>query len=138
MRTKICLSSEEVHKMVAACKAEAQRRGREGTIAIVDDGGQLLYLERPDGQGPNSVEMATGKARTAAIRERPTSALENRVKDRPGFLTYPNAIAVRGGVPVFYDGTCVGGVGVSGIGEDDEPVAAAGAAALGEGTSGAG
>jgi uncharacterized protein GlcG (DUF336 family) len=130
MRTKICLASEDVHKMVAACKAEASRLGQHGTIAIVDDGGQLLYLDRPDGQGPSSVEMATGKARTAAIRERPTAALEERVKERPGFLTYPNAIAVRGGVPVFHEGKCVGGVGVSGIGNHDETVAAAGAAAL--------
>ena len=131
MRTKLCLSSKEVHEMVAACKVAAARHGVEETIAIVDDGGQLLYLERPDGQGPNSVEMATGKARTAAVRERPTAALEERVKDRPGFLTYPNAIAVRGGMPVFYEGLCVGGIGVSGIGENDETVAQAGADIVG-------
>ncbi len=127
MRTKLCLSSVEVHQMVAACKAAAAERDVEGTIAIVDEGGQLLYLERPDSQGPGTIDMATGKARTAAMRERPTAALEERVKDRPGFLTSPNYIAVRGGVPVFYDGLCVGGVGVSGIGENDEPVAKAGA-----------
>lgn len=131
MRSKLCLSGKEVQEMVAACKAEAARLGVEGTIAIVDEGGQLLYLERPDGQGPGSVDMSVGKARTAALRERPTAALEERVKDRPGFLTYPNAIAVRGGVPVFYDGHCVGGIGVSGIGENDEVVAQAGADALG-------
>ncbi len=131
MRTKVCLSGVEVHQMVAACKAAAAERSVEGTIAIVDEGGQLLYLERPDSQGPNSIEMATGKARTAAIRERPTAALEERVKERPGFLTYPNAIAVRGGVPVFFDGLCVGGVGVSGVGENDEPVAQAGADTVG-------
>ncbi|MDX1483388.1 MAG: heme-binding protein [Alphaproteobacteria bacterium] len=131
MRQKLCLSADDVRAMVKACKAAASERGVEGTIAVVDEGGQLLYLERPDGQGPNSVEMATGKARTAAIRERPTRALEERVAERPGFLTYPNAVAVRGGVPVFYEGKCVGGIGVSGIGENDEPVAQAGADALG-------
>lgn len=131
MRTKLALSGKEVHAMVAACKDAAAGLGVEGTIAIVDEGGQLLYLERPDGQGPGSVEMAVGKARTAAIRERPSAALEERVKDRPGFLTYPNVIAVRGGVPLFYEGHCVGGIGVSGIGENDETVAQAGAEILG-------
>ena len=130
MRTKLCLSTEDVQKIVAACKKEAAKHGEDATIAVVDDGGQLLYLERPDSQGPNSVEMAAGKARTAAIRERPSSALEARVAERPGFLTYPNVIAVSGGVPLFYEGRCVGGVGVSGIGENDEPVAKAGADAL--------
>jgi uncharacterized protein GlcG (DUF336 family) len=127
MLTKLCLSSVEVQAIVAACKARAAELGVGATIAVVDEGGQLLYLERADSQGPGSVDMATGKARTAAIRERPTAALEDRVKERPGFLTFPNAIAVRGGVPVFYQGKCVGGVGVSGIGENDEPVAQAGA-----------
>ena len=128
MRNKLCLSLEDVRKIVAACQAEADRRDAQGTIAVVDEGGQLLYLERPDGQVPSSIEMAVGKARTAAMRGRPSAALEERVQSRPGFLTFPNAIAVRGGVPVFYEGLCVGGVGVSGIGENDEPVAAAGAA----------
>ena len=89
-----------------------------------------MYLERPDDHSSNAVEMATGKARTAVFRERPSSALEERVKDRPGFLMTPNQIGVRGGVPIFYQTECVGGIGVSGIGEFDEPVAVAGAAAL--------
>lgn len=127
MYMKHCLATDDVQKVVAACKAEAAKRGSQGTIAVVDEGGQLLYLERPDGMNPNSVEIATGKARTAAIRERPSGALQDRVKERPGFLTYPNAVAMRGGVPLFYQGKCVGGVGVSGIGENDEPVAEAGA-----------
>jgi glc operon protein GlcG len=56
--------------------------------------------------------------------------MEQRVKERPGFLTVPGALAVRGGVPLFYQGQCVGGVGVSGNGQNDEPIAEAGAAAL--------
>ena len=81
----------------------------EPTIAIVDTGGALMYLERPDQNSANTVNMATGKARTAAMRARPSSALEARVKERPGFLTVPGALAVRGGVPIFYRGECVGG-----------------------------
>ncbi len=102
------------------------------TIAIVDTGGDLLFLERPDTNGVNTVEMATGKARTAAFRERPEPRLEERVKERPGFLMTPNQIGVRGGVPVFYKEECVGGIGVSGIGNHDEPIAEAGAKAFGE------
>ena len=130
MYTKLCLSKEEVEKIVTACLMAASERNVEPTIAVVDEGGHLLYLARPPSQNPNSVEMATGKARTAAFRERPSSALEQRIKDRPGFVTYPNVIAVRGGVPVFFENKCVGGVGVSGVGNHDEPVAAAGAAAI--------
>jgi glc operon protein GlcG len=74
--------------------------------------------------------MSTGKARTAAFRGRPSSAFEERVRERPGFLSTPNQIAVRGGVPVLYEGMCLGGVGVSGIDKDDEVVAMAGAKVL--------
>lgn len=131
MKLKYCLTLADVHVMVEAARREARRHNVEGTIAIVDRGGDLLYLERPDDHSANAVEMAHGKARTAAFRERPSSALEERVKDRPGFLMTPNQIGVRGGIPIFYEGVCVGGIGVSGIGQFDEPVAAAGAAAIG-------
>jgi glc operon protein GlcG len=131
MDTKFCLTLEDVERIVAACRNAAARAGRAATIAVVDDGGGLLYLERPHDQSPNSVAMATRKAQTAAFRERPSSNLEERVKDQPGFLTYPNVIAVRGGVPIFHQRQLVGGVGVSGVAEDDEGVAKAGADALG-------
>ena len=130
MRLKHCLTLADVQLIVEAARAKARQHGLEGTIAVVDRGGDLMYLERPDAHSANSVEMATGKARTAAFRERPSSALEERVKERPGFLMTPNQIGVRGGVPIFYSGECVGGVGVSGIGEFDEPVAIAGAEAM--------
>jgi len=130
MRMRPVLTWDDVEKIVAAARAQAARHDEKATIAIVDQGGSLLYLERPDVNSPNTVDMATGKARTAAYRERPSSALEERVKDRPGFLMTPNQIGVRGGVPLFHQGECVGGVGVSGIGNNDEPAALAGAAAL--------
>ena len=130
MRLKHVLTLADAKLMADAARLKANQHGLEATIAIVDRGGALLYLERPDDHRSNSVEMATGKARTAAYRERPSSALEERVKDRPGFLMTPNQIGVRGGVPIFYKGECVGGFGVSGIGEFDEPVAKAGAEGL--------
>jgi glc operon protein GlcG len=130
MRNKPCLTLADAQRMAAACREAAARHDQEATIAIVDDGGHLIYLERPDQHRPNGVEMATLKARTAALRARPSSTLEQRVAERPGYLMVPNVLAVSGGVPVFYAGECVGGVGISGIDANDEIVAAAGAEAL--------
>lgn len=130
MRMRPVLTWDDIEKIVAGARAQATAHNEKATIAIVDQGGALLYLERPEINSANTVDMATGKARTAAYRERPSSALEERVKDRPGFLMTPNQIGVRGGVPLFWKGECVGGVGVSGIGNNDEPAAIAGAAAL--------
>ncbi len=83
MRRKPCLTSDDVFKMVAACKAKGAQIKREPTIAIVDEAGHLLYLERPDRNGVNTVEMATAKARTAAFRGRSSRAWGERVKERP-------------------------------------------------------
>ena len=137
MRNKPCLTLDDVFRMVAASRQAAAERKLECTIAVVDPGGHLLYLERPDSQGANGVEMATLKARTAALRERPSSAFAKRVRERPGFLMVPNCLGVQGGVPIVHDGECIGGIGVSGISEHDEPVAQAGADALGGGGRGA-
>jgi glc operon protein GlcG len=131
MRQKPQLTLDDAYRMVEAARKEAAKRKLEGTIAIVDVSGSLLYLERPDRQSPNSVEVATMKARTAAFRERPSSALEARVKEQPGWLMFPNGLAMGGGVPLFHDGECVGAIAVSGMAHDDEPVAQAGAVALG-------
>lgn len=130
MRNKRCLTLADAQRMADACRNAAAKHDQEATIAVVDDGGHLLYLERPDRHRPNAVEMATLKARTAALRARPSSTLEMRVKERPGFLMVPNILAIRGGVPVFYRDECVGGIGISGIDADDELVAAAGVDAL--------
>ena len=130
MRLKPSLTLEDAKMMVEACGRAARELGREGTIAIVDAGGHLIYLERPDLQSPNSVDVAAMKARTAAFRERPSSNLEERVKERPGWLMFPNGLPMSGGVPLFHGKECIGGIAVSGIAEDDEKVAEAGAAAL--------
>ena len=130
MRHKPCLTLDDVFRMVAASRDAAADLKLEATIAVVDAGGHLLYLERPDSQGANGVEMATLKARTAALRERPSSAFAKRVRERPGFLMVPNCLGVQGGVPIVHDGECIGGIGVSGISEHDEAVAKIGAEAL--------
>ena len=83
MRQKPCLTSSDVHKMAAACKAEAEKNNWKVSIAIVDDAGALLLLERMDGAGPTTPEVAHGKARTAALTKQPTKIGEERVKERP-------------------------------------------------------
>src|SRR5579884_1487010 len=130
MRNRPQLTLQDAQVLATAARDYAKKLGLEGTIAIVDFGGHLLYLERPDLQSPNRVEVATQKARTAAFRERPSSALEERVKEKPGWLKFPNGLPMSGGVPLFYDKQCVGGIAVSGIAEQDEPAAQAGAAAM--------
>jgi uncharacterized protein GlcG (DUF336 family) len=116
--------------MAAAARTAAAAKNLAATIAIVDFSGALMYLERPDRQSPNSVEVATLKARSAVFRERPSSQLEQRVKEQPGWLMFPNGLAMGGGVPLFEESECVGAIAISGAAFDDEPIAQAGAAAL--------
>ena len=118
--------------MMAACKAEATKNKWNVSIAIVDDAGFLLHLERMDGTGPMTAEVASGKASTAAVTRRPTKFWEDRVKERPVFLKFPNSLPIQGGVPIMYQNECVGAIGVSGVqSHEDEQIASAGVAALG-------
>jgi glc operon protein GlcG len=131
MRTKPCLTSSDVLKMAAACKAEAEKQKWNVTIAIVDDAGVPLYLERMDGATATTAEVAIGKARTSAITRRPSKFWEERVKERPGFLNFPGVLQVQGGLPIMYRGECVGAIGVSGVqSHEDEQIAQAGLNAL--------
>jgi glc operon protein GlcG len=132
MRTKPVLTASDVQKMAAACKAEAEKNKWAVTIAIVDDAGSLLYLERMDGAGPMTATVATGKAHTAAITRRPTKFWEDRLKDRPAVLKFPDNLPIQGGVPIMYQGECVGAIGASGVqSHEDEQIANAGIAVLG-------
>lgn len=132
MRNRPALTASDVHKMVEACKAEAARNKWNVSIAVVDDAGYLLYLKRMDGAGPMTAEVAEGKASTAAVTRRPTQFWEDRVKERPVFLKFPDNLPIQGGVPVMYQGECVGAIGVSGVqSHEDEQIANAGIAALG-------
>jgi glc operon protein GlcG len=131
MRNKPTLTASDVHKMVAACKSEAAKNKWSVSIAVVDDAGYLLYLERLDGAGPVTAEVATEKAVTAARTRRPTKFWEDRLKERPAFMKFPGVLPLQGGVPVMYQNECVGAIGVSGVqSHEDEQIANAGAAAV--------
>ncbi len=131
MYTKSCLSNEDAHTIMAACKAEAEKNKWKVTIAIVDEAGYPLLLERLDGASLPSIDIARGKARAAALARTTTKNLEDTVKERPALLTFPDRIPVQGGVPIVYKGECVGGIGVSGVkSTEDEQIALAGSKAL--------
>ena len=133
MRQKPALTSTDCHKMMAACIAEAQKNKWAVTIAIVDDSGAALLLERLDSAGAISATVAMGKAQTSALTKRPSKFFEDRVKERPGFVTFPTpGVMFQGGLPIVHQGECVGAIGVSGVqSHEDEQVAQAGVSALG-------
>src|SRR5260370_28054734 len=97
MRTKPCLTSMDAQRMMAACKAEAEKNKWKVSIAIVDDAGVLLHLDRMDGAGPTTPEGAHGKARTATLTKHPTRLCEERDKQRPPRLHYTARPSISGG-----------------------------------------
>jgi glc operon protein GlcG len=131
MKTKPCLTLDDCKKMVAACEAEARKNNWNVVIAILDDGGHLLMLQRMDGATPANAEIATQKGRSAAISRRSTKMWEDRIKDgRLSMLKMP-VLPIQGGIPIMYQGECVGGIGVSGVqSHEDEQIAQAGGNAL--------
>jgi uncharacterized protein GlcG (DUF336 family) len=132
MRTKPCLTSADVKKILAACEAEAAKNKWAVSIAVVDDGGFLISFTRMDGAAAFTAEVATGKARTSAMTKRPSKFFEDRVKERPAFAGFPAGILIQGGLPIVYENECVGAIGVSGVqSHEDEQVAQAGANVLG-------
>ena len=131
MRMKPSLTLADARQMLTAARAEADAQKWSVTIAVVDEGGALLLLERADGAFPQSAELAFTKAWTAAAVKRPTKAMEDMVKDRPALLGFPGQVRVQGGLPILVGTDCVGAVGVSGAASaQDEQVARAGIAAL--------
>ncbi len=124
--------ARDARKIVDAARAEAEQRKWNVSIAVVDDGGFLLALERMDGAFPASAEIATRKAWTAAMVRLPTKTMEDMVKERPALVAFPGQLRVQGGLPILVEGECVGAAGVSGgASHEGEQVARAGIAALG-------
>src|SRR5499433_2609293 len=127
--TKQVLTLNTAKRIAAAAEAEAKKRGATVVIAVVDDGGYLLVLERLDDAQVASVDVGIAKARTAAIFRRPSKVFEDQVKNgRIAALALPGAVALQGGVPIIVDGRVVGAVGVSGNSpQEDEDIAKVGA-----------
>lgn len=133
MKTRSFLTQVEVRAAAAAAESEALKHDWAVTIAITDDGGHLLWLQRLDGAAPISAHIAAAKARSAALGRRETKGYEEMINQgRTAFLSAPELQGMlEGGVPVMVDGHCVGAVGVSGVkSSEDAQVARAGVAAL--------
>ena len=123
----MALEADEVQTALEAAKSEAVKNQWPVSIAVVDESGFLLHLERLDGASPATPEIAMLKARTSALSRNPTKTAEDMVKDRPSILSLPGRVPVQGGLPIFHQGECVGGIGVSGVkSQQDEQVAQAG------------
>jgi uncharacterized protein GlcG (DUF336 family) len=134
MKTKHFLESADIKAIAAAAEAEALKNNWAVTIAIVDDGGHLLSLQRLDGAAPISAHIAPAKANTAAVGRRESKIYEDVINGgRVSFLSAPDLKGLlEGGVPIMKDGQCLGAVGVSGVkSNEDAQVAKAGIAAIG-------
>jgi len=134
MKTKHFLESTDIKAIAAAAEAEALKNKWAVTIAIVDDGGHLLSLQRLDGAAPISAHIAPAKANTAAVGRRESKIYEDVINGgRVSFLSAPGLKGLlEGGVPIMKDGQCIGAVGVSGVkSNEDAQIAKAGIAAIG-------
>src|SRR5438874_1717407 len=133
---KKSLTIDGAKTVIAAAVAYAKKNNAPGgVIAVVDEGGNLMALERLDGTFAAGANISIGKARTAVLFKRPTKVFEDIIKNgRTAMVALPDAYftPLQGGVPITVDGQVVGGVGVSGASsaQQDEELALAGANAL--------
>ncbi|HAJ14436.1 MAG: heme-binding protein [Hydrogenophaga sp.] len=134
MKSKPVLELTDLKAIAAAAEAEALKNQWPVCIAIVDDGGHLVWLQRLDGAVPVSARIATAKAHTAALGVRESKIYEDMINQgRVSFLSAPLIEGMlEGGVPILREGQCLGAVGVSGVkSNEDAQIARAGIAALG-------
>jgi len=130
---KKVLTLEGARRAIAAAEAEARRDKAGGIIAVVDDGGNLIALERLEGTFAAGARISIGKARTAALFKKPTRFFEELInKSRTAMAALDDFTPLIGGVPIVIDGQIVGAIGVSGANsaQQDEELALAGAAAV--------
>lgn len=132
MKTRQVLTLEDVRKIAAAAEAEARANNWAVTIAVCDEGGHLLWLQRLDGANPMSAQVAPEKARTCVMTRKPSKAIEDMVNNgRFAALGMP-ITPLEGGEMIVVDGEVIGAVGVSGVkAAEDAQVARAGVAAIG-------
>jgi glc operon protein GlcG len=127
------LTFEGARQAAETVAAIAAERGVAPMTAVVDAGGELIYLSRPDDAQVASVQVSTDKARTAAIYRRPSKDFEDQASGgRPSALHLARAVPLQGGMPILHDGEVIGAIGVSGASsaDEDQELATIGAAAL--------
>jgi uncharacterized protein GlcG (DUF336 family) len=128
LASRKALTLAAAKQMASAAEAEARKNKWNVVIAVVDEGGHLIYLQRMDDTQLASVEIAQQKARTALMYKRPTKAMEDAVAGgRSVIMTLPGALPVEGGLPAIVDGRVIGAIGVSGVqSAQDAQIATAG------------
>jgi glc operon protein GlcG len=133
-QTKKILTLEGAKAIAYAAAAEAKKGSEGASIAIVDDGGNLIYLERIQPTFPMGTTISTEKARTAALFQRPTKVLEDAIVAGRTPLLNAWSAPLNGGEPIVIDGQVIGAIGVSGASSAarDAVIAIAGAAVLGQ------
>jgi glc operon protein GlcG len=124
MRTKPALTLDDAKKLMAAAEQEAVRNKWEVVIAILNDGGRLVMVQRMDGARPGNDEIAIAKAMTSAMTCRPSVVWEKWIEGpHKAYATFP-FIAAQGGLPIIVDGDLIGAIGVSGVrSSEDEQIA---------------
>jgi len=130
--TQPILTLADAKAVIATAAAEARKSGAGGAIAVVDEGGHLLALERLDGTFPAAAPISIEKARSAAVFRRPTADFENAIKSgRVSLVANDQLLPLQGGVPILRDGHVVGAIGVAGAAsaQQDEDIAKAAAGA---------
>jgi glc operon protein GlcG len=130
---KPSLTLEGAKRIIAGAVAEAKRNNASGVIAVVDEGGNLMALERLDNTFSAGAHISIGKARTAVMFKKPTRFFEEIIHNgRAAMVALPDFTPLQGGVPIIVNGQVIGGVGVSGASsaQQDEEFAIAGANAL--------
>ncbi len=133
MKSKLQLTESDVQQVAQAAVAHAKSKGWAVSIAVVDDGGHLLWLQRLDGAAPISAHICVAKAHSAALGRRDSKGYEDMINQgRTAFLSVPTVQGLlEGGVPIVVQGDVVGAVGVSGVkAPEDAEVARAGATAI--------
>jgi glc operon protein GlcG len=130
---KKVLTLDGARKVAAAAEAEAKKNNWNVVIVVVDDGGNLIYLQRLDGTQTGSIQVAIEKARTAQAFKRPTKVFEDAIAGgRTALIALHGALPIEGGLPILVGGQLVGAIGVSGVkSTEDGQVAKAGAESLG-------
>ncbi len=130
--TKKWLNLAAIKIMAAAAEAEARKRDVQVTICIVDEGGNLLFLQKADGAGLNTIQIVQKKARFAALYRRPSKTAADQLSGgNLQWLVFPDAFPNQGGLPVQVDGHTIGGIAASGAASEvDEAIAQAAIDAL--------
>ncbi|WP_235040217.1 heme-binding protein [Vreelandella profundi] len=131
MQTKAILAQADVINVLDAAQKEAESNGWSVTIAVTDDGGHLLGLRRLDGAAPFSADVATHKARSAAMGRKETQVFEEMINGgRTAFISAPLQGLLSGGVPIIVDGHVIGAVGISGVKPDQDVLVAKAAVSI--------